>query len=87
MFAGVSDRVKLMVAFRRVGWKVKAHGESVAGTGNRDGITRCVTSVDLQSVRVCTVSLTGQISVTGQRPVFDRGYTVTWSGSKLYNWL
>ena len=22
---------------------------------------------------VCTVSLTGQISVTGQRPVYDRG--------------
>ena len=37
--------------------------------------------------RVCTVSLTGQISVTGQRPVFDRGYAVTRSGSKPYNWL
>ena len=26
--------------------------------------------------RVCTVSLTGQISVTGQRPVYDRGHAV-----------
>ena len=26
--------------------------------------------------RVCTVTLTGQISVTGQRPVFDSGHTV-----------
>ena len=31
--------------------------------------------------RVCTVSLTGQISVTGQRLVFDRGHAVTRSGS------
>ena len=28
--------------------------------------------------RVGTVSLTGQISVTGQRPVFDCGHTVIW---------
>ena len=40
--AGVSDRVKLMVAFRRVGWKVKLHGESVAGMGNNEEIMRCM---------------------------------------------
>ena len=31
---------------------------------------------DDPDTRVCTVILTGQISVTGQRPVFDCGYTV-----------
>ena len=48
--AGVSDRVKQMVAFRRVGWKVKAHGESVAGSGNREGIMRCSISLSVQSM-------------------------------------
>ena len=39
---GVSDLVESMVALRRVGWKIKAHGESVAGKGNREGIRECM---------------------------------------------
>ena len=33
--------------------------------------------------RICTVSLTGQISVTGQKPVFDHGHAVT-RPSRMY---
>ena len=39
---GISDRVMKMVAFRRVGWKIKAHGESVVGPEDQDGIMRCM---------------------------------------------
>ena len=39
---GISDIVKRWVAMRRVGWKIKAHGESVAGKENRLGIVRCM---------------------------------------------
>ena len=39
---GVSDPKKHLVALRRVGWKIKAHGERVAGEGNHDGIRRCM---------------------------------------------
>ena len=39
---GVPDLVESMVALRRVGWKIQAHGESVAGKGNCDGIMTCM---------------------------------------------
>ena len=39
---GVADPAKRRVALRRVGWKIKAHGESVAGEGNRKGIRECM---------------------------------------------
>ena len=34
--------MKRCLAWRRAGWKIKAHGESVAGKGNRDGIRQCM---------------------------------------------
>ena len=40
--AGVSDRVKQMVAFRRVGWKIKLHGDSLVRAGNIDVVMRCM---------------------------------------------
>merc|ERR1712039_862852 len=39
---GVSDPRKHLVALRRVGWKIKAHGERVAGEEDRDGMRRCM---------------------------------------------
>ena len=39
---GVADPTKRRVALRRVGWKIKAHGESFAGKGNCDGIMTCM---------------------------------------------
>ena len=33
---------KHLVALRRVGWKIMAHGEGVAGEENWDGIRRCM---------------------------------------------
>ena len=39
---GVSDPVERRVALRRVGWKIKAHGERVAGERDLRGIRRCM---------------------------------------------
>ena len=39
---GVSDPGKHVVALRRVGWKIKAHGERVAGERDLRGIRRCM---------------------------------------------
>ena len=42
-----------------------------------------VSLLEIDFFRVCTVSLTCQISVTGQRPVFDCGYAVMFKIVKL----
>ena len=40
---GISDYIERNVAFRRAGWKIKAHGESIAGSGgDRIEILKCM---------------------------------------------